>query len=474
MEIMSSGISVYEIVIDLQTWGTRQTNRTPDFNEALLRVLPDVALHPCMSGGEGRFHAELEAGTDLAHVVEHVLLELIHLADPQGRAFTGWTKDLGEGSYKIHYGAPDFLTGRLAPILAIDLVRRLLQGEEPDLQGYLAELRDPQAYFSREQGIGALAAGSDGLQVMRRMDAPAGSPAEEMPPSLSDWQKENLSRLLDLPPDLWRRIGEQWRRAFAGFGGDFARGITDKIEIVHPDRFRTQIQAGDFAAYFKAVANLGNMLRSLRIPLNFLTHAIWQYKNILLLSLLERQPGGHGERVGAIWDVDILYQNILHALVEGYCRDGDAAPVLPDTAEVRGFKARRVRPAKVLIVDDDPMTRRVVRDLLEFRGVETLEARDGLQALRLMAENRFDIAAVLLDLVLPGMDGKVICRRLKDGYPKTRILLTSGYPCDEETAELLAEHEVSFLKKPFSSVQLMEKLGELLELDQVDKGRAAD
>ena len=473
MEITSSGISVYELVIHLQAWGARQTNRTPGFNDALNRVLPTVALHKCPSGKEGGFQAELVGGTDFAHVVEHVLLELIRLSDPERRLFTGWTQDLGDGSYKIHYGAPDFLTGRLAPILAIDLVRRLLQGEEPGLEGYLADLRDPLAYFSKEEGIGAPSGRSDCLQLMKQMDAPAGSPAEEVPPSLSDWQKENLSRLLDLPPDLWRRIGEQWRRAFAGFGGDFARGITDKIEVLHPDRFHTQIQAGDFAPYFQAVANYGDMLRSLRIPLNFATHAIWQYKNILLLSLLERQPGGHEERVGAIWDVDILYQNILYALIEGYCRT-DAAQAPQEKAEVRGFKARRVRPAKVLIVDDDPMTRRVVRDLLEFRGVETLEARDGLQALRLMAENRFGIAAVLLDLVLPGMDGKVICRRLKDGYAQTRILLTSGYPCDDETAELLAEHEVSFLKKPFTSVQLMEKLGELLELDQVNNQRAAD
>lgn len=473
MEITSSGVSVYEIVIDLQAWGDRRTNRTAGFNEALIRVLPTTALHKCMSGKEGGFHSELIGGTNFAHVVEHVLLELIHLAEPEGRVFTGWTKDLGDGSYKIHYGAPDFLTGRLAPILAIDLVSRLLQGEDPDLDGYLAELRDPLAYFARVEGTEGVADRSGCLQLMRQMDAPLGDPTEEVPPSLSDWQKENLSGLLDLPLDLWRRIGDQWRRAFAGFGGDFARGITDKIEVVHPDRFRPQIQARDFAAYFQTVANLGQMLRSLRIPLIFATHAIWLYKNILLLSLLERQSGGHEERVGAIWDVDILYQNILHALLEGYCRtDSPQAP--QEKAEVRGFKARQVRPAKVLIVDDDPMTRRVVRDLLEFRGVETIEARDGLQALRLMAENRFGIAAVLLDLVLPGMDGKVICRRLKDGYAQTRILLTSGYPCDDETAELLAEHEVSFLKKPFTSVQLMEKLGELLELDQVNNQRAAD
>jgi len=65
----------------------------------------------------------------------------------------------------------------------------------------------------------------------------------------------------------------------------------------------------------------------------------------------------------------------------------------------------------VLVVDDEEMNRMLLRDPLEAHHFEVEEAENGSEALARAAEQRFD--AVLLDLMMPGMDGFEVCRRLK-------------------------------------------------------------
>lgn len=68
-------------------------------------------------------------------------------------------------------------------------------------------------------------------------------------------------------------------------------------------------------------------------------------------------------------------------------------------------------PLVVLVVDDDPLNRKLARDVLEAAGIETLEADRGEEAVSLVRERRPDI--VLMDLRLPDMDGSEAMRRLK-------------------------------------------------------------
>lgn len=70
-----------------------------------------------------------------------------------------------------------------------------------------------------------------------------------------------------------------------------------------------------------------------------------------------------------------------------------------------------VRAATVIIVEDDESTRDVFRTFLEFNGYRVLEATDGEEGLSLIREHLPDV--VLLDLMLPGMDGKTVAAELK-------------------------------------------------------------
>jgi len=159
MEIITSKVSVYEIELDLKQWDKIQTNQVPGFQNALSNAITSLKEHKCMTGQMGGFLSELRKGTNFAHVIEHVILELIHLADPEKQVYTGWTRKKDGQTYIIHYNAPDFLTGRLAAILSVDLIKRLIKGEQVGLNYYIDLLKRPLNYFTQDDRLSATLSG---------------------------------------------------------------------------------------------------------------------------------------------------------------------------------------------------------------------------------------------------------------------------------------------------------------------------
>ncbi|MGH8974265.1 MAG: response regulator transcription factor [Acidimicrobiia bacterium] len=113
----------------------------------------------------------------------------------------------------------------------------------------------------------------------------------------------------------------------------------------------------------------------------------------------------------------------------------------------------------VLVVDDDAVLRRVVRAVLEADGFEVIEAADGEQGLKLAAEVRPGV--VILDVMMPGLDGVEVCRRLDHGSTKV-LMLTALGDVTTEVAALQAGAQ-GFLTKPFSSMDLLGRVEELLK-----------
>ena len=112
----------------------------------------------------------------------------------------------------------------------------------------------------------------------------------------------------------------------------------------------------------------------------------------------------------------------------------------------------------VLVVDDDAVLRRVVRAVLEADGFRVLEAHDGRQGLELAASERPRV--VILDVMMPGLDGVEVCRRLD--HKETKVLmLTALGDVTTEVASLEAGAR-GYLTKPFSSMELLDRVEELL------------
>jgi DNA-binding response OmpR family regulator len=116
------------------------------------------------------------------------------------------------------------------------------------------------------------------------------------------------------------------------------------------------------------------------------------------------------------------------------------------------------KPRLVLVVDDDEMIRRLVRAVLEADEFEVAEARDGQTALALASETRPSV--VVLDIMMPGIDGVEVCRRLDHEQVKVVILTARDDPkLEAEAKEAGAD---AFMTKPFSPVGLLDLVAELM------------
>jgi len=116
----------------------------------------------------------------------------------------------------------------------------------------------------------------------------------------------------------------------------------------------------------------------------------------------------------------------------------------------------------ILLVDDEAMIRNAGRRLLEKLGYRVLLAADGRDALRVFCERKACIGAVMLDLVMPLMDGEETLARLKEIEPEIPVLLCSGFSKEEKAEELLERGAVGFIQKPFDLRTLGLRLAEIL------------
>ena len=118
------------------------------------------------------------------------------------------------------------------------------------------------------------------------------------------------------------------------------------------------------------------------------------------------------------------------------------------------------RRRHVLIVDDEPNIVLSLEFLLRQQGYEVSVARDGEAALATAEERPLDL--VVLDVMLPGLDGFEVCRRLREHTASLRILLLTARGRDVERVRGLEEGADAYVTKPFSTRDLMKKVAELL------------
>jgi len=120
---------------------------------------------------------------------------------------------------------------------------------------------------------------------------------------------------------------------------------------------------------------------------------------------------------------------------------------------------------RVLVVDDDPTVSDVVRRYLEQAGCEVRLAADGADGLAAVAAQRPDL--VVLDLMMPGIDGLEVCRRLRDAGDRTPVLmLTARDTVDDRVAGLDAGAD-DYLVKPFAVQELTARVRALLRRGHV-------
>ncbi|MEE8523612.1 MAG: response regulator [Thermoanaerobaculia bacterium] len=117
----------------------------------------------------------------------------------------------------------------------------------------------------------------------------------------------------------------------------------------------------------------------------------------------------------------------------------------------------------ILVVDDEEMIRFVARESLRLAGFGVLTATDGFHALEVFREHADEIAAVLLDMSMPRLNGIETFQRLRRQRPDVKVVFSSGYNEQEAIHHLGDAQRVSFIKKPYLPKDLVQKVREAVD-----------
>jgi len=120
------------------------------------------------------------------------------------------------------------------------------------------------------------------------------------------------------------------------------------------------------------------------------------------------------------------------------------------------------RASRILIVDDEPLVGKMASTMLTRLGYEPVVCANGKEALSIFKREREKIDLVILDMVMPVMNGRDAFLKLRLLNPNIPILIASGYAVDQQTRKLLSEKFCAFIKKPFRKAEIAKKIEELL------------
>ena len=120
-------------------------------------------------------------------------------------------------------------------------------------------------------------------------------------------------------------------------------------------------------------------------------------------------------------------------------------------------------PQKILIVDDEPNIVIPLQFLMEQKGYETLVAQSGEEALEMISKEKPDL--VLLDIMLPGVDGFEVCEiiRLNPEWRNTRVIFLTAKGRDVDMAKGMVLGADEYITKPFSNQQIIDAVTKLLK-----------
>ena len=123
---------------------------------------------------------------------------------------------------------------------------------------------------------------------------------------------------------------------------------------------------------------------------------------------------------------------------------------------------RTKESATVLVVDDDPIIRKIVAEQIALFGFQPILAASGEEALQL-AKKQTQIDLLLTDIMMPEMNGVDLAKQFITLYPETKILFMSGYICPSMAHYGIQDSEHAFVQKPFTPKTLITKMRNVLK-----------
>ncbi|WP_373502737.1 response regulator [Aestuariivirga sp.] len=138
-------------------------------------------------------------------------------------------------------------------------------------------------------------------------------------------------------------------------------------------------------------------------------------------------------------------------------------PVVEEKAAEPPKRSDYTGKERILLVEDEDAVRAFALRALTSRGYTVVEADSGESALERIAEEEKGFDLIISDVVMPEMDGPKLLRELRKRGNTTKFIFVSGYPGEEFEKDLEGHSDYSFMPKPFSLKQLVEKVKEAME-----------
>jgi two-component system, cell cycle sensor histidine kinase and response regulator CckA len=136
----------------------------------------------------------------------------------------------------------------------------------------------------------------------------------------------------------------------------------------------------------------------------------------------------------------------------------------PVSVEAQALKCQAARGTEtILVVEDDEMVRKLVRETLEREGYRVMDSADPVAARRIADSHKGEIQLLITDVVMPKMSGDELAAQITAGRPAIKVLYMSGYTDNAVVNSGILEKEAAFLQKPFTPGALAHKVREVLE-----------
>ncbi len=116
--------------------------------------------------------------------------------------------------------------------------------------------------------------------------------------------------------------------------------------------------------------------------------------------------------------------------------------------------------AKILIVDDSNLSRRILRTILISEGHHIIEATDGLVGIETYVMEQPDL--VLLDMAMPGLPGDEVLEKILEGNPAARIIIATADLQEITKTKVLEAGAMGFVNKPFNRTKVLEVVNQVL------------
>ena len=117
---------------------------------------------------------------------------------------------------------------------------------------------------------------------------------------------------------------------------------------------------------------------------------------------------------------------------------------------------------RVLLVEDDPEVRNVFKEALRMKGYEVVECSSAEEAWELLERGeRFDL--VVTDVLMPGMDGIELLKRIKTRFPGMGVVVITGHGSVEQAVEAMKAGASDYIQKPFKKDELIKRIKSILK-----------